>query len=422
MKKLALAIALAAPLAHAQDTDGTRALSFDEAVKLARSNNPNSQKALAEVRRLQALVVETRAAALPTLAANGTYTLLDANRVLPSTSTIISAQNQFSGNFLLTVPIVSAANWAKWSHAADNVDVGRLAAADTHRLVVLAAARAYLSVFSLKRLLRVSTTARDNAKAHYDYAHTRVEGGVGNRLDEARAMSQLGTSEVQVQNAAIQLERARETLGVLVGLDEPADVKEEPALASGATLDAALRDAQHDRTDVKLALGRVDAARHVERDSWTDYMPLLGVVFQPFYQNPPSLTLPATGWQAQALLTLPLYDGGWRYGARRERAALLDEARVDLDASLRQATSDVRLAFREVTTADAALKASRDAQAAADHALELANLAYQAGAITNLDVIDAERQARDAATQATIAEDAARQARLDLLAASGKFP
>jgi outer membrane protein TolC len=422
MKKVffALALVVIAPSVEAAETP--RALGFDEAMKIARQNNPNSQKALAEVRRLQALVTETRASSLPTLSANGTYTLLDSDRVLPSTNTVISAQNQFSGNVLLTVPVVSASNWAKWSHAADAVDVGKLNVADTNRSVVLSAARAYLTVFSLKRLLFVSITARDNAKAHYDYAHTRVEGGVGNKLDEARAMNQFAAAEVQVQNATILLDRERETLGVLIGVNEPIDVKDEPSLTSNATLEAALRDAEHDRTDVKLARGKVDAAQHVERDSWTDYMPLLGVIFQPFYQNPPSLTFPTTGWQAQALLTWPIYDGGWRYGARRERAALLDEARIDLDASLRQASSDVRVAFQEVKTAEAALKAAREAQASADHALELANTAYQAGAITNLDVIDAERQARDAATQATIAEDTARQARLDLLAAIGKFP
>ena len=82
----------------------------------------------------------------------------------------------------------------------------------------------------------------------------------------------------------------------------------------------------------------------------------------------------------------------------------------------------MRVAFEEVRTTEAALKAASDAARAANHALELANLAYQAGATTNLDVIDAERQARDAGIQVTIAEDAARQARLDLLAASGKFP
>ena len=43
-------------------------------------------------------------------------------------------------------------------------------------------------------------------------------------------------------------------------------------------------------------------------------------------------------------------------------------------------------------------------------------------ASTNLEVIDAERRARDAVVTAALSEDAARQARLDLLAASGSFP
>jgi outer membrane protein TolC len=55
-------------------------------------------------------------------------------------------------------------------------------------------------------------------------------------------------------------------------------------------------------------------------------------------------------------------------------------------------------------------------------ALDLSTLAYRAGATTNLEVIDAERRARDADTQVAVAEDAARQARLDLLAAGGRFP
>lgn len=420
MKKILLALLAMAPAAHAAET---RAISFDEAVRLARANNPNTQKAVAEVRRLQAVVEETRAASLPTLAFNAQYTLLDTDRRLPPPSTtIISAQNQIFGNLLLTVPVVSAANWAKWSHASENVDVQRLGVADTNRQVIVSAAHAYLTVFSLKRLLEVSITARDNAKAHYDFAHTRVVGGVGNKLDEARAMSQLGTSEVQVQGATIALDRARETLGVLAGVNEPLDVKEEPLLDERVALPDALREAEKQRTDVLLARGRVQAARHVERDSWTDYMPIVGLAFEPFYQNPASLVYPETGWQLQALLAFPIFDGGWRYGARHERTAIVDESRIDLEATLRQAGSDVRVAFNEVKTAADAVKAAHDAETAANHALELATLAYEAGAITNLDVVDAQRQARDAATQATIAEDTARQARLDLLAATGKFP
>ena len=50
------------------------------------------------------------------------------------------------------------------------------------------------------------------------------------------------------------------------------------------------------------------------------------------------------------------------------------------------------------------------------------NLSYGAGASTSLDVLDAQRRARDADTAVATAEDAARQARLDYLLGSGSFP
>jgi outer membrane protein TolC len=136
----------------------------------------------------------------------------------------------------------------------------------------------------------------------------------------------------------------------------------------------------------------------------------LNLVAFPFYQDPPTATVPHTGWQAQLVLTLPLYDGGLRYGLEHERKALAEEARVNVEATLRQARSDVRTAFEELERADLALDQARQSEAFAKKALELANLAYRAGATTNLEVIDAERQARDAQTRAAIAEDAARQA------------
>jgi len=49
-------------------------------------------------------------------------------------------------------------------------------------------------------------------------------------------------------------------------------------------------------------------------------------------------------------------------------------------------------------------------------------VAYRAGTSTDIEVIDAERTARDADTSAAVAEDGSRQARLDLLAATGKIP
>jgi len=121
-------------------------------------------------------------------------------------------------------------------------------------------------------------------------------------------------------------------------------------------------------------------------------------------------------------LTLPLYDGGNRYGLKHERDALYDEAKTRLDAALRQARSEVRTAFEEVRRNDEALRAAREAAQLAEDGLQITTQAYRAGATNDLDVVDAERRYRDALTAAATAEDNARQARIDLLAATGRFP
>jgi outer membrane protein len=162
----------------------------------------------------------------------------------------------------------------------------------------------------------------------------------------------------------------------------------------------------------------------VVKDDWVYYAPILSAIGEPFYQHGvfPQGVYPQFGWQASLILTLPLYDGGMRTGLAREHDALVVESRANLDLALRQAQSDVRAAFDGMVHADRALIAARAAADLARRALELANVAYRAGATSNLEVIDASRESRAADTGAAQSEDLARQARLDLLAASGRFP
>ncbi len=54
--------------------------------------------------------------------------------------------------------------------------------------------------------------------------------------------------------------------------------------------------------------------------------------------------------------------------------------------------------------------------------LRITDIAFRAGATTNIEVVDAQRQSRDAETTVRRAEDRARLARLALLVALGRFP
>jgi outer membrane protein TolC len=246
--------------------------------------------------------------------------------------------------------------------------------------------------------------------------------GSGNRLDEVRAAQELETDESQLAVALSNVTRAVEALGVLVGADGPIEVTEDLQLPNPPAPSEALQDAETARADIVAGKMRTEAARKVVRDDYADYLPLLTAVIEPFYQDPALSTVPQTGWQAQLVLTIPLYDGGQRYGQHKERKALYEESQIALDNLLRQARSDVRTAFDSVKRADEGLLSARNAAKLGHEALEMTNLAYREGATNDLEVVDAEQRARNADTAALVAEDAARQARIDLLSASGKFP
>jgi outer membrane protein len=399
--------------------DTAERLTLDEAVRRALARNPTVAVALAEVQRADGLVHEARSGWLPTLVANGVYTHLDHAHVL--NDKVIAAENQVAGNLVLTVPLVAPQGWTADRRAREGRHIAEDSASDVRRLVAQATANAYLAVLAQHRQIRSTEAARANARAHATYAHTRLAGGIGHSIDDVRARQDLATIEVQLQTVYTGLVRAREALGVLVGGDAAVDSVNGVDLGKLPTLADALADAQQRRPDLHAQQGKVVAAEHARKDVWAYYAPYLAAVGQPFAQLGSALQ-PQVGWQAQLLLTLPLYDGGLRSGVAGERDALLTEAQAGLAASLRQAQSEVRVAFAAMLHADQALLSVREEVQLAHKAYELANLAYEAGATTNLEVIDAAHRARDAEGDASQAEDVARHARLDLLVASGRFP
>ncbi len=417
-------------------------LTFTDAVEKALHRNPTILSAREEIKRAYALVEQARASSLPTLTAAATYLRLDADRVLegqPGTpGRLLAGADQLAGSLNVAAPLLAPARWAQWLHAADSVKVVQSSAKETGRLLAIATARAYLAVVTQHRLVQVGISAREVAQAHQQFAAQRYHGGVGNRLDEVRAAQELSQSEAQLQSAYIALFRAREALGVLVAMDQAVDCADEPELPLPAELraeaelgpDSAVpaavgrlgEEALYLRGDLRLLQVRAWAAARLVRDSWVDYLPTLIGSLSPFYQNPPTLTQPLWGWQAQLALTLPLYDGGLRYGVQHERWALYNQAKLNIQQAQRQVRSEVRVAHEALRRAKQASAASRRAAELAAESVQLALIAYRSGATTNLEVVDAERRARDAALAAALEEDAVRQAHLDLLIASGYFP
>jgi outer membrane protein TolC len=392
-------------------------ISLTEAVRRALARNPTAVVAMQEIKRSEALLVQARAGSMPSLAANGTLTRLDADRIYSGRA--ISPQNQQAANLLLNVPLVAPRAWTVWSESSANLATTKASSEDIRRMLATSVARAYLLIIAQKRQVDINARSVSTDRSHYDYTHSRFAGGVGNRVDEVRAAQQLAADQAQFSASFTALARAREALGILLAEDVPVDTLDDVSLPVASTN---FEDAASRRQDVLAAKSRALVAEKVRKDSWADFMPVLNGQFQPFFQHPATLTMPETGWQAMLVLSFPLIEGGIRVGQKREREALLAEARAQYDGLLRQTRSDIRVAIEEIRRADEAMRSSNAAAELAHQALDLANLAYHAGATTNIEVIDAERRARDADSVVIIAEDNVRQARLDLLVAAGQFP
>ena len=393
-------------------------VTFEQAVQRAIEHNPTVAQATTAINRAEALLQQARAVTRPTIGATFSNTTLDSQRGFDAG--VFQPQNQSSFGADLTVPILAASRWAATNQARDQVDIARLSATDVRRQVAVAAAQAYLAVLVQRRQVEVNEHARDAAKAHLDYSSKRLASGAGSRLNEVRAAQEVSADEARLENSRLAVRRAQEALGVLLGANNPIDVGDAPTLELPDIGDESAW--MNARTDIQFLSAQRRAADRVVKDSFKDFWPTASASFDPQLIAPAGLFQPSKTWRLTLSLSQPIFEGGLRHGVLRQRQVTFDLATLALSAQEIQARSEVRLAKESADSYERALASAQLSAQQANEVVRITTAAFEAGATTNLEVIDAQRSARDAEATATIAEDAARRARLDLLVALGKFP
>ena len=416
---LALAIVVAqgfGPAVVAQPPAPVERISFQDAVRRAIEKNPSGAAAAAGILRAEGLLQQARAAT--GLQINGNVTTTTLNTGVKFSGATVTPRNQVAASLNADLPIIAAAARARRTQAMDNEQVAELSAADTRRQIAFSTADAYLSVIAQRRVVEANTRARDVAKAHYDLANELEQRGTGSRLNALRAQQQWSTDEGRVEAAQLGLYRAQEALGVLIVADGPVDAIEEPPFDVPAEAANLLQF----RTDLKLFSAQQQAAERVVGDSSKDRWPSLDAVFLPQSTYPSQFFSTANSWRFLLQMNVPLVDGGQRASLKVQRQAALEVARANFAGAMTQASSQVRAAREAVASGERSLASARTAADQAQQVVDITNISFRAGAATNIEVIDAERSARDADTAVATAEDTLRRARLDLLAALGRFP
>jgi outer membrane protein TolC len=266
----------------------------------------------------------------------------------------------------------------------------------------------------------VSLRALETARAQLDYNQKRLQGGVGTRLNQLRSAQEVATDEARTEIIQLAVRRGQEALGVLVAGNVPVDTTDEPAFDVPPPAPEGEWFAA--RTDLKLFTAQTEAARRVVRDSSKDWWPTASLSFDPQYITPASVFQPSSSWRLTLSASQPLFDGGFRRAVKRQRESAVSAAELTVTQRQIELRSEERLARESIAAQERALVSARRAADNANEVLKITIIAFDAGASTNIEVIDAQRSARDLETAVTQAEDAVRQSRLDLLVSLGRFP
>ena len=417
----AVIVALAATLCTvtlSAQTPPMERVTLEQAVQRALQNNPTIAQASQAVLRAESLLQQARAATLPSVSALVSTSVIDTARGF--TGAVIQPRSQTTISANMSMPVLAASRWAAATQARDQIEVANLSTADVRRQIGVATAQTYLAIISQGRLVDVNMRALETARAHLDYSDRRLASGAGTRLNQLRAAQEVSSDEARLENARLAVVRAQEALGVLMAANGPVDAAAEPAFDLPANIDE--QEWMTARTDVRLQTAAQRATDRVWRDSFKDFFPTATASFDPQGVTPAGAFAPSRTWRFTVSFSQPVFDGGQRGGLRRFREATAQASKLALASTEIQARSEVRLAQEVVRSTERTLASLRLSAQQANEVLSITNTAFEAGATTNIEVIDAERSARDAEASAEIAADAVRRARLDLLTALGRFP
>ena len=406
MRVLISLIALAAGSLHAQDD---RALTLDEAVRLAIARHQDVEKARAAADALKGKIREVRSQALPNIQIVGDAlrwrdpSLLNASGLdkFPEelrSALVPSAVNIFDYAVSVKQPLFTQGKVGTALRLASIEAEGSLAEIDrAQQDVALATVKAFFDLLWAERYRALVAETQEQKKLHAAMARTRYRNGVATEVDVLR-------SEVAVANGAPDLVRAqnairqgRALLNYYLGLplesatrlagdfqEKPWEENDLPQMQADAI--RGRPEIQRLRIAERSATTQLELAR-AENRMRLDFAGSYGVAAR-LPEN--LISSKFTRWTAGVNFTLPVFDGFKRSGMVWQATANQRAARLEREKFEQQIRLAIQQGFDELNASAETVSAARANVGQAEKVLSMMQNNYKYGAATTLDVVDAE--------------------------------
>lgn len=304
---------------------------------------------------------------------------------------VVQPSSVFSGQLSVAMPIFNGRAFPLLWNAHDAVKVADRAREQLKSALLYSATRAYHGAVAAQRLVAIADKQLDAAVRHKEATRARVDAQTQPALSLRRAELEALRARQQLQSARSSYDIAVASLGLLIGREEAFDVA-DPGEVKGVPsgdLETLAQAALDNRPDVAAQRLALDIARRSEMDAWMMFLPSLNLVgsaratsfTQGFVRDPITGTLSLTA-------SVPLYDGGVRYGALKESGSRIREESIRTRQLEDRVRAQVRGNARDVEVKAAALEIAREAVAVARTAWEQAEAMFETGVGTSLDVTD----------------------------------
>jgi outer membrane protein TolC len=393
--------------------------------------------AVQEVARAEGVARRALAAALPSLDARGdvTHELAGGGAVRfppgiapapgePGAGAIEDAPTTASASLTLRQPILAPRAWYGIGTARRSVDVAKLSLEDRRRVTVGAVADAVVSIVTAERVSEINRVGLRSALERLELTRRRERLGTGTKLDVVRAEQDVALARATLVSGDEALRKARETLGAVLGERGEVGVPQGFSLnAIAAEVQSECAEARSDqRADVRAAQAELEIAERNLTDAKLAFAPYVDL----------SSTLSARtsigdestrrarswGWSISAVLTVPIWDGGARYGDLQISRAAVEQQRVRLGAVERTAGLETTQAVRGVAVAEQSRAVAEQSRDLARETARLTQVAFEAGTATSFDLVESGRRQREAELDLAVREFQVVKAKITALLAS----
>jgi outer membrane protein TolC len=387
-------VLLLAPCLTAQD----QPLTLDKAVSLALERNERSLATRESEAAANARVTQARSFFLPAVTSTGTYTrrAYETRRIVGETEVIIQRYNALSETVALSQTLFDARSLTSLAaiRAQRNADVA--AATESRRQLAFEVSQAFLATLGTSQVQEASARRFAFAGQNLEAAKARFAAGLASVNDVTRAELEYAMAEVGLTQVKGEVETSLLQLGHL--LDAPEAVRGslvvpefliEAASAEAADAEALVDEALGRRLDVSSLRWEASSRRALAKLPMLGWLPSLSASGRYSLTNEASFNNRNWNWSLGATLTWNLFDGGARFGQRKEQQALARLADLDFQAATRQVDVQVREALVSLANQRASLRQATVAhEVAKKNAVETTEL-YRQGLASALEVADA---------------------------------